>query len=373
MAGRRVLVALSLTPVLTDAKLAAAAQQARVYHAELDLLHVLSVAVDPDRVSAAEATARAYLDALVTRLRAEGTPAVALVRSGPAAAVIVEEARLRDAAVIVLGSTTRARLPRALLGSVADEVIRTADCPVLLVRPTRAFDTPDHLLSLCPVDLLEPHPLGQRLVDLTRIVGSATRAHELGPDFRPLQKTPTDEQRFQSVLAAMIRGEELPPVELYKLGFGYYVRDGHHRVASARQLGRAEIAATVIELLSLDDTAATRTFQARQAFEEATGLTGVGAVRPESYERLLAEIDRYQIENGFADRHAAALRWYDDVYRPAWRQVRALGLLKHVPGERTADLIARAAAWREAETARTGVTPRWEDALRRGGDKASDA
>jgi len=41
----------------------------------------------------------------------------------------------------------------------------------------------------------------------------------------------------------MEAGKPLPPVVLYKLGYGYYVLDGNHRVAAAKQLGQLEIEA----------------------------------------------------------------------------------------------------------------------------------
>lgn len=361
---RQVLVPLSLTPALTATKLAVARHQTRVYDAQLVLLHVLPAgAFEAAHASPAEATARAYLDSVAAQLRAEGTPAHALVRAGPTAATILQAAQEGDVCLIVLGSTTRPRLPRALLGSVADTVIHAATCPVLLVRPTRDFDPTPGLLPLDPFDLLAPYPLGHRLVDVVRIVGSATRAQELGPDFRPLRNTPADEQRFQSILAGLVRGETLPPVELYKLGFGYYVRDGHHRVAAARAVGRHEIEATVIELLAVDDAEAQRAFLARREFEVVTGLTRIGAQRSETYARLRMEIDSFGAGEGIGDPKEAARRWHAEVYRPLWRRVRALGLLRYCPGERTTDVIARMAAWRDSETELHGATPSWEEAL----------
>jgi len=348
-----------------EAKLQVAQQQARALEAPVLLLHVLRPgAVRPDAVLPDEATARAFLDGSVAQLHAERVPAQCLVRSGAPATTIVDEARTRQARLIIIGNTLRSGLPRALLGSVADDVIRSAPCPVLIVR---AAAPPDHsraLLSLAPPDLLVPRDLGERLVDVARIVGSATRAHELGPDFRPPRPTAQDEQRFQSVLAGMARGDQIPPVELYKLGFGYYVRDGHHRVAAARRLGRPDLSAKVIELTPFDDDEAERAYLARSAFERATGLRRVGASLAGSYAQLETMLEAYRRERGLADVREAALRWYDEEFRPLWRRVRALGLAE-VPGERPADVIARAGAWRLAEAARTGTLPGWDDAFRR--------
>jgi len=43
------------------------------------------------------------------------------------------------------------------------------------------------------------------------------------------------------------RGEAFPPIDVYKLGFGYYVLDGHHRVAIALENGQLEIEANVVD------------------------------------------------------------------------------------------------------------------------------
>jgi universal stress protein A len=49
---------------------------------------------------------------------------------------IVQDAKLRDADLIVMGTHGRTGLAHALLGSVAERVLRTAPCPVLTVRDT---------------------------------------------------------------------------------------------------------------------------------------------------------------------------------------------------------------------------------------------
>ena len=41
------------------------------------------------------------------------------------------------------------------------------------------------------------------------------------------------EERWKRMDRAFHRGEELPPVSLYKIGSFYFVLDGHHRVSVA--------------------------------------------------------------------------------------------------------------------------------------------
>jgi nucleotide-binding universal stress UspA family protein len=56
-----------------------------------------------------------------------------LVVEGPPAIEIVRLAKERAIDLIVLGSHGRGGITRALLGSVADRVVRTAPCPVTVV------------------------------------------------------------------------------------------------------------------------------------------------------------------------------------------------------------------------------------------------
>lgn len=59
-----------------------------------------------------------------------------VVVEGQPAAEIVRVADERKIDLIVLGSHGRGGISRAILGSVADKVMRTAHCPVLIVHPT---------------------------------------------------------------------------------------------------------------------------------------------------------------------------------------------------------------------------------------------
>lgn len=56
------------------------------------------------------------------------------VAFGPVAATIASEARGARADLLVLGTHGRTGLSHLLLGSVAERVVRTAPCPVLVVR-----------------------------------------------------------------------------------------------------------------------------------------------------------------------------------------------------------------------------------------------
>ena len=52
---------------------------------------------------------------------------------------ILRTARLKDADVIVMGTHGRTGLTRMVMGSVTEQVLRRAPCPVLTVRPAEVL------------------------------------------------------------------------------------------------------------------------------------------------------------------------------------------------------------------------------------------
>ena len=93
--------------------------------------------VDPQPIMAAEQAAAAeYLGALAERLRAKGFTVEAEHPEGHAATTIIERARAHGADLIAMTTHGRSGLGRLVFGSVAEEVLRHATCPVLLVRMT---------------------------------------------------------------------------------------------------------------------------------------------------------------------------------------------------------------------------------------------
>ena len=364
----RILVPLDQSP-LGEAKLPVAMAQARAFGAELLLLHVVPPeALDPTgAVSPEEARARTYLDTVAAGMHAQGITAYSAVRAGQAAATIVDEARERGVDLIVLGANVRTNLPRAFLGSVADDVIRNAPCPVLLVRPDLQAGAATPLRSwdedAARSGPLAQRQLGLRTVEVSRIIGSVGRADSLRADFRPLHHTREDDQRYDRVLRGFRAGDALPPIQLYKLGFGYYVLDGNHRVAVAKQLGQLEIDAEVTEFIPLGDHQAQRVFAERRSFERATWVMRIEAAKAETYARLETVIAEFGAASGLPDRKDAGRRWYSQVWRPVSRRIRLLGLARVFPGERSADILVRVADHKRAMEEREGRPVEWSEAL----------
>ena len=86
-----------------------------------------------------EDEARKLLAGQVDKVREiGGNVSEAHFRVGDAAREIVALAEELDAGLIVLGSRGLGGVPRALMGSVSDSVVRHAHCPVLIVRGARS-------------------------------------------------------------------------------------------------------------------------------------------------------------------------------------------------------------------------------------------
>ncbi|HZB08646.1 MAG TPA: hypothetical protein VE525_05965 [Rubrobacter sp.] len=86
---------------------------------------------------------------------------------------------------------------------------------------------------------------GMRSVPVVQIGGSVGRCSEFDRDFLPAKASV--KERWKRIDLAFHRGEELPPVSLYKVGGFYFVLDGHHRVSVAHYHGVEWMDAEVTE------------------------------------------------------------------------------------------------------------------------------
>jgi nucleotide-binding universal stress UspA family protein len=90
---------------------------------------------DFDAILAAEKSeTETYLNATAERLKGHGFDVKAEHVEGSPADVIIKRAASLHAGLVTMTTHGRSGLARALVGSVADEVVRKSACPVLLVR-----------------------------------------------------------------------------------------------------------------------------------------------------------------------------------------------------------------------------------------------
>ena len=356
-----------------------AAPQAVLPIIATDLVPGASTAISIDSTDTTDTLAfgaTLYLQAVAERLRATGLDVQTHVRAGPPGPTIASTANTLNADLLVVASEPHRGIKR-LAGSVADELFRGAPCPVVYVRT--ATPTEGRVASgirhfgndVAQAGAVSAVRLGLREVPVDRITGSVGRTHELLPTFLPRRTRKEDTARFLGVRTRLERGDPMPPLELYKLGYDYYVLDGHHRVAAARQLGIGELEAEVTEYLSPSDAEQQQVFIERRAFERQTGLTKIGAARVGTYPALADLRDAAPVEalgrsrsRSEADDTAREtwLRWYFGFFQPLQKSIRKRGLQTVFPGERSADILVRLAQFRDTE-ARLGHEVSWETAL----------
>jgi nucleotide-binding universal stress UspA family protein len=113
----------------TERALEYAAALASRFDGSIELLHVADT-------SDAVTTASRQLSAMALRLATPRVPVRITVLLGEPASQIVERARAIDASLIVIGTHGRTGLAHILLGSVAEQVVRTSPCLVLTFRGT---------------------------------------------------------------------------------------------------------------------------------------------------------------------------------------------------------------------------------------------
>ncbi len=183
--------------------------------------------------------------------------------------------------------------------------------------------------------------LGEQVVDVDSVVGSVDRSTGFDRLFRPTSDEM--ERRFARIDAALRRGEEMPPIDVYRIGDVHFVIDGHHRVSVARALGWTTINAHVIEVLTavgaerglrLEDLP---TKGHQRVFAERVPLpprmrSRIDLHSGKAYGTLAEMVEawafRYMQQRGtFLDRRQAAEAWFTEEYGPAVELLRANGLL----------------------------------------------
>jgi hypothetical protein len=197
------------------------------------------------------------------------------------------------------------------------------------------------------------HDLGVQTIALDKIVGSTGRYRDFDRAFLPIQRHLKG--RWTNISKARYEDVELPAIEVYKVGDVYFVRDGNHRVSVAREREQAFIDAYVTEIqipIPLTPDMDLQDVIEKKNYAEFMQQTNLNRLRPDSnlelslkeeYGRLLAHIDthRYYLSQ---DRQyevpyeEAAVSWYDNVYMPLVRLIRARELDEELPDFTLTDL-----------------------------------
>ena len=203
------------------------------------------------------------------------------------------------------------------------------------------------------IPLRGQHYIGLLEVPIEQIVGSLGRYRDFDRAFLPRQVR--TRSRWVSIDSAQYDEIILPPVELYKMGEVYFVRDGNHRVSVAREMGQEFVDAYVTEIeVSVPLTADVQIDDLDLKAEYAAFLEGtnLAEIRPGAqieltlngeYERLLEHISvhRWYLGEGRGAEvpyEEAVASWYDNVYTPLVKLINDQQLLENFPGRSEADL-----------------------------------
>ena len=199
--------------------------------------------------------------------------------------------------------------------------------------------------------LHEEHYRGVEDVPLDNIVGSVGRYKDFTATFLPKKANMKD--RWSRIYALANSMEGPPPIELYKVGDAYFVRDGNHRVSVARELDAKTILAHVVELpttVPLRPKMSERELESAEAYANFLDETGLSRAVPDHesieltvptrYHELMGHIFLHQrVMEKLAD-HAltteeATADWYHTIYKPAIDLIRKYKVLELAKGKKT--------------------------------------
>jgi hypothetical protein len=235
-----------------------------------------------------------------------------------------------------------------------------------------------HLLGIQPKDQYNDHVFsfheqrakeedveiiehGIKTIAIENITGSVGKYHDFDSEFRP--KSHVSEKRFSDIKRIMRKGGPLPPITLYQIRNDYYVIDGNHRVAAAKELGWSEIRASVVELLSARNTMENLLYIERKLFYKTTGLVGkIDLTEVGKYKLLEKQIKKHQaylerVSGRKSDLKKAARDWYSTIFIPMTAIIASGGLDKYFPKRTVADLYAYISfnRWERTSNYRYGI------------------
>jgi hypothetical protein len=198
------------------------------------------------------------------------------------------------------------------------------------------------------------HYLGLQDVPLAHIVGSVGRYQDFTRAFLPRQAGLQD--RWQRIDRLLAGGASLPPIDLYRVGGVYFVRDGNHRVSVARRRRMESLPAHVWAFETgvalgpdTDDIDALLSRAAHAAFVERTGVDCLCAglnlrlTQPDGYQDLLDEIEAYRQALSRIDERdlpfdEGVTLWCEMRYEPVVQVIREQDMLHDFPGRTETDL-----------------------------------
>jgi hypothetical protein len=202
---------------------------------------------------------------------------------------------------------------------------------------------------------------GIRSVQLDRIVGSVGRYKDFDGRFRFKPTVPSD--RLEWIKKAMRQGRTLGPVKLFEIKDEFYVLDGNHRIAAAKELGHDEILAHIEEFIPSKNTLQNILYRERAEFADRTRLPAeINLTEVSQYAYLLEQISEHQpyLQEAGEDEvtfEKAALDWFKTIYRPLCTLIKRSRLVDSFAERTIDDLFAYITfhQWKEGRKRQYGI------------------
>jgi len=210
---------------------------------------------------------------------------------------------------------------------------------------------------------------GMREVPIREIVGSEDRFRDFDRAFLPRQSHTAG--RWKNIDRAYLTDVILPPIQVYKVGNVYFVKDGNHRVSVARERGVEYIDAEVIESHIRAPLYAAMTPEQlllQVEYAEFLRKTNLDRLRPDHdirpttlgrYDEIWEQIEQHRSMLAESEGDAVPVQravedWYDNVYLPIVTVVDERGVLRRFPKRSKADLYLWITAHRDLLSEREG-------------------
>ncbi|MBN2471625.1 MAG: transcriptional regulator [Anaerolineae bacterium] len=196
---------------------------------------------------------------------------------------------------------------------------------------------------------------GTQIIPIDHIVGSVGRYKDFTGAFLPVNEDMRERWQRVAMLYIDPASTGAPPIDVYKVGDAYFVRDGNHRVSVVSQMGLDTIEAYVWEypqpVEGVDTNADIDTLlleNERREFLENTQLDrlrprhGIRLTAPGGYLELLGQIAYYQnalsqIDGEPVSYEDAVTAWYDMLYETTVQLIKEEGVLELFPDRTPAD------------------------------------
>ena len=194
---------------------------------------------------------------------------------------------------------------------------------------------------------------GLQTIEVARIVGTVDRSDDFDRDFLP--RTSQTRERWERLERAFPT-LGFPPISVYQVNDVFFVIDGNHRVALAKQKGAEFIDAEVTQIhtdIEIDENIdfekmfyleQARRFMQQSGLERSRPMARIDFTRPQGFIELLDVVKAHgydlMMERGeMLQPHEIAADWYDRVYLPAVESIRWERLREIEPGSTEGDLF----------------------------------